>query len=66
MVGKRIGRYLKEHGIKQAWVAEKTGIPQWKISDICNNDRSIDCLDYYKICRVINVALETFLEEEDQ
>ena len=63
MVGKRIKEYLISNGIKQSFVAEKTGLSTMVISDICNKDRRIDCMEYYKICKALNVPLETFLEE---
>jgi transcriptional regulator with XRE-family HTH domain len=63
MVGKRIKEYLVSNGIKQTFVAEKTGLSTMVISDICNKDRRIDCMEYYKICKALNVPLETFLEE---
>ena len=64
MVGKRIGEYLTENGIKQSWLAEKVGITAPQMSDICNKGRTIDCVLYYKICKTLNVALETFVEGE--
>lgn len=63
MVGARIKQYLDDHGIKQGFVAEKVGLTPSQMSDICNKDRSIDCVVYYKICKVLLVPLETFLEE---
>jgi len=63
MVGARIKKYLEEHGIKQSFVADKVGLTASQMSDICIKDRSIDCLVYYKICKVLNVPLESFLED---
>jgi len=64
MIGLRIGQYLKENGIKQAYLVEKTGIPAYAISDICTGDRkSIDVLAYYKICKALGVDLMTFISE---
>lgn len=62
MVGKKIKTYLKEHGIKQGYVAEMVGISQSRMSEICNRDRAIDCVLYHKICKALGVPLETFLE----
>lgn len=62
MVGKNIGQYLTENGIKQSFVAEKVGIPNSQMSDICTKDRSIDCVLYHRICKVLKVPYETFLE----
>ena len=62
MVGTRIKEYLKANGIKQGFLAEKVGLSPSQMSDICTKGRSIDCLTYYKICKALNVPLETFLE----
>lgn len=64
MVGERIKQYLTDNGIKQTFVAEKVGITQPQMSEICNKGRSIDCLLYYRICKALNVPFETFLEGE--
>lgn len=66
MVGKRIKEYLVSNGIKQTFVAEKTGLTTMVISDICNNGRKIDIVEYYKICKALNVPLKTFLEEGEE
>lgn len=65
MVGSRIKDYLNENGIKQSFVANKAGLTVYQISDICNRDRTIDILIYARICRALNVPLETFISEED-
>lgn len=64
MVGERIKNYLTANGIKQAFVAERVGITRVRMSEICNKGRNIDCVTYYKICKALNVPLETFLEDE--
>lgn len=64
MVGTRIKNYLNDNGIKQIFLAEKTGLSPNAISDICNNDRKIDVIEYAKICKALNVSLDTFLEDE--
>ena len=63
MVGKRIKEYLVSNGIKQKFLADKTGLTTMVISDICNNGRKIDIVEYYKICKALNVPMETFVEE---
>lgn len=66
MVGKRIKEYLVSNGIKQAFIAEKTGLKPMVVSDICNGVRKIDIVEYYKICKALNVPLETFVEEGEE
>lgn len=63
MVGSRIKEYLKSNGIKQSYVADEVGITDSLMSAICNKDRAIDCLVYYKICKLLNVPYEYFIEE---
>ena len=64
MVGKRIKQYLTDNGIKQVFLVEKTGLSPMVISDICNKGRKIDVIEYDKICKALNVPLETFLGGE--
>lgn len=64
MVGERIKNYLNEKGIKQGFIAEQAGITASVMSDICNKDRRIDCVTYYRICKALNVPLEMFVEGE--
>ena len=66
MVGARIKEYLVEKGIKQSFLAQKTGLTDHAISDICNKDRRIDCMEYYKICKALDLPLEYFLPEEEE
>lgn len=61
--GKRIGKYLQEKGIKQAFLVNSTGMTASAISDICTGSRkSIDVVEYWKICKALAVPLETFLQ----
>ncbi len=63
MVGARIREYLTNNGIKQSFLAERTGLSPSQVSDICIHDRKIDCIEYYKICKALNVELEYFLKD---
>ena len=65
MVGSRIGKYLTDNGIKQAFLCQKTGLTPSQMSDICTKDRSVDAEVYHRICKALNVPLEKFLEEEE-
>lgn len=57
MIGKRIKEYLVERGIKQVYVADKTGIPPQIISAMLNESRNIDAVEYYKICSALNIPM---------
>lgn len=66
MIGAKIKKYLQDRGIKQTFLAEKTGMTNSIISDICNNDRKIDCCEYYKICNVLNVPYDYFFKDLEE
>ena len=66
MIGSKIKEYLDKNGIKQTFVAEKTGISVSNLSAMLNRGRTINAVDYYKICKVLNVPLDMFLEGCDQ
>jgi transcriptional regulator with XRE-family HTH domain len=66
MVGSKIKEYLDNNGIKQTFLAKETGISDSRISKILNQGVSIDCVDYYRICKALNVPLGSFLEGCDQ
>ena len=61
-VEKKIDQYLKEKGIKQIFVAEKAGITSYAMSDICNEKRKITVLEYYNVCKALELPLNYFLE----
>ena len=64
-IGLKIGQYLKDHGIKQTYLAQETGLTACAISDICIGKRkAINCIEYYKICRALGVELDTFIPDE--
>ena len=63
MLGAIIKEYLNDNGIKQAFLVEKTGLSASQVSDICNNDRKIDAVEYYRICRALNIPLEYLVKK---
>lgn len=63
MVGKRIKKYLDSKGIKQNFLVEKTSMNANQISDICNSSRKIDCVEYYEICKALDVPLDFFMKD---
>lgn len=62
VIGGKIKVYLQENGIKQSFVAEKSGLTDSIISDICNEKRKVDVIEYYKICKALQLPLNYFLE----
>jgi len=66
MIGTIIKDYLNNNGIKQAFLVERTGLTASQISDICNHDRKVDCVEYYKICNALNVSLDYFFQQMNE
>jgi len=66
MIGTKIKDYLADNGIKQAFLAEKTGLSPSQVSDICIHDRKIDCIEYYKICKALNLELDYFFKDMEE
>lgn len=62
MIGGRIKNYLDEKGIKQRFVADRAGLSDSVMSDICNEKRKVDAVEYYLICKALQLPLDYFLE----
>jgi len=65
MIGAIIKQYLNDNGIKQAFLVERTGLTASQVSDICNHDRKVDAIEYYRICKALNVDLEYFVKKAE-
>lgn len=66
MIGILIKQYLSENGIKQTFLAEKCGLTDSIVSDICMGNRKVDCLEYYAICKALNLPLSYFFEKMEE
>lgn len=63
-IGKKIGEYLRDQGIKQAYLSERTGLTPTEVSYICTGRcKKVDALDYYKICKALGLDLMFFLSD---
>lgn len=65
MLGKKIRQYLEEKGIKQTFLAEKTGLTNSTISDMLRGARKIYTTEYFKICKALDVPFDFFYEDEE-
>lgn len=63
MLSAEIRNYLKDNGIKQAFLSDKTGLSKDIVSGICTGTRSISCIEYFKICQALNVSVNYFYEK---
>ncbi len=60
-VNEKLKQYLEEHGIKQSFLVEKTGMPHWIISNIINGNRKISANELGSIAKALNVSADIFL-----
>lgn len=65
MLGERLKNYIEQNGIKQTFLADKTGMSPQTINAILNNGRKIEATEYYNICNALNLSLE-FLFQSDK
>lgn len=63
-VGPKIKQYLDNKGISQAFVSEKTGIPRNILNPALHGKRKLLTEEYFIICEVLEVPLETFKENK--
>lgn len=64
-IEKAIGKYLRDNGVKQNHVCEKTGLSQDALSRICNGNRKMTASEFLLICNVLDVDPRTFATAKD-
>ena len=62
-LNENIKKYIDSKGITQKFLVDKTGLSASQVSDILNRDRRIDAIEYYRICKALDVPYETFIDE---
>lgn len=65
MLRENIAAYIAKNGIKQSYIAEKTGITPIAVSNIINLKRDISAEEYVSVCNALNVTLDFFLHYSD-
>ena len=60
MTTKAIATYLKENGITQKFLCEKTGMTRNSINSALNNKRKLSVDEYEKICIALKVPYDFF------
>lgn len=56
MLGTYLKQYMKNNGIKQSYLSEKTGITQQTLTAILDGQRKMEVAEYYDICAAIGVS----------
>ena len=65
-LGEAIKNYLIEKGIKQSFIAEKAGITDVTMSTILSCKRGMNPIEYYRICKALEIPLEYFFSIVDE
>lgn len=55
MIGNALKDYMKENGIKQVFVSEKTGMSPQVLGQLLNGQRKIEVSEFFKICEAIGL-----------
>ena len=61
----RIKEVLKEKGISQTWLAEKTGKSYNSINEYARNVRQPSVEDLYKIAGILSISVKELLVENE-
>ena len=62
LIYEKVRRYIDEHGIRQAFVAQKCGISVTTFNAIMNGRRKMYAEDLRAICYALEVSPEEFIE----
>lgn len=62
-INERLNTYVNENGIKQAYIAKKTGLSTDTISKILNGNRRILANEFLQICSVLNIDPNIFRDK---
>ena len=62
LLAENIGKYLKDNGIKQTWLAERLDVPVTTLNGIINGRAELKADMFITICHVLNVSPETFVK----
>lgn len=64
VVQSKVAQYLEEQGIKQSWLAQKTGLTDNMISGILNGKRKMTADEFVRICKAIEKTPNDFMEAD--
>ncbi len=61
-VYQKISKYIEEHGIKQKYISEKTGIQENVLSMILNGQRKLTADEFIEIIIALKVEPNIFID----
>ena len=59
-VYERLNNYISEKGLKQTYVAEKSGLTADNLSKILNGNRKLTAEEFLNICKVLSLDPKEF------
>lgn len=59
-INERLSDYVREHGIKRVYIAQKTGLSADTVSKILNGNRRIQADEFLSICTALNIDPNIF------
>lgn len=65
-VYEKISKYIENHGIKQTYISEKTGIPNNKLSAILNGKRKLEVEEFILILGALNIDANTIISLDEE
>lgn len=60
-INEKLAEIIAERGLKQSFIAEKTGLKADAVSRILANKRSIQADEFLKICDLLNINPREFI-----
>ena len=63
MISAAIAEHMKENGIKQTFICEKTGLSKHSVSFALKGKRKLSIDEYEKICSALNVPYDFFFKQ---
>lgn len=65
-INEKINDYIVKRGIKQSYIAQKTGITANKISSALNGKRKLSAIEFLTICEILEVDPKIFKTEKEE
>lgn len=61
---KKMKNFFEEQGVKQKFIAQKTGITETTLSLIMQGKRKCTIEEYVKICKFAGCSFDTFIDAD--
>lgn len=62
MIYEQVSQYVKDKGIKQSFICNKTGIEKNALSNILSGDRRMTADEFLLICNALDEPMERFTD----